>query len=532
MNEMTRRQLLQSAVALAANAGMNANAGSAQPASKERRSDSLDRQNNIELYCSTLSVVAGDHVSAHVSTTARHFDLQIARIGREETVVWTREQLPGAFHPTPEDAWQNGCRWPASVHIVIPAIWKSGYYQIKAITADEGMPHTESLAFIVVRPVQPTAKILLVLCTNTYEAYNPYGGASFYTKKNGEPSSGVFNDGGEHRVSFQRPWSPGFLWRAQDYPPPSWDSHPGFHTWESVMLRWLEQKGYAVDYAISSDLEFHPALLSRYRLMLSVGHDEYWSWSMRDTVEAFIAQGGNVCFFSGNVAFWQIRYEDMGHSMVCYKHDYEEDPYFKAGRKPLTATCWSSHLIGRPETRLTGLSTLYAGLANYFGVTPQGIGGYVVYRPGHWVFKDSGLAYGDVLGRAGNIMRYEVDGCPLRLENGLPYPASDYDGPASLEILGFAPAGLIAGTEDANGQPVKPDPALQRSKLSQVAREIFGSGDEKTLARISHNHAVMSIYTNNGTVFCAGTTDWTNGLKGHDPAVEQVTRNLLDRLSM
>jgi hypothetical protein len=25
-------------------------------------------------------------------------------------------------------------------------------------------------------------------------------------------------------------------------------------------------------------------------------------------------------------------------------------------------------------------------------------------------------------------------------------------------------------------------------------------------------------------VFCAGTTDWTNGLKGSDPAVEQVTR--------
>ena len=34
--------------------------------------------------------------------------------------------------------------------------------------------------------------------------------------------------------------------------------------------------------------------------MLSVGHDEYWSWEMRDAVEGFVAAGGNVAFFSGN----------------------------------------------------------------------------------------------------------------------------------------------------------------------------------------------------------------------------------------
>jgi len=41
----------------------------------------------------------------------------------------------------------------------------------------------------------------------------------------------------------------------------------------------------------------------------------------------------------------------------------------------------------------------------------------------------------------------------------------------------------------------------------------------------------MGIYTAGGTVFCAGTTDWTNGLKGRDAVVEQVTKNLLNRLS-
>jgi hypothetical protein len=32
-------------------------------------------------------------------------------------------------------------------------------------------------------------------------------------------------------------------------------------------------------------------------------------------------------------------------------------------------------------------------------------------------------------------------------------------------------------------------------------------------------------------VVTSGSTDWAHGLAGRDPEVEQVTRNLLDRLS-
>lgn len=44
--------------------------------------------------------------------------------------------------------------------------------------------------------------------------------------------------------------------------------------------------------------------------MLSVGHDEYWSAAMRDNLEKYIADGGNVAFFSGNTCCWQVRSED------------------------------------------------------------------------------------------------------------------------------------------------------------------------------------------------------------------------------
>ena len=63
---------------------------------------------------------------------------------------------------------------------------------------------------------------------------------------------------------------------------------------------------------LNADLEEHPEVLDDASLYLSVGHDEYWSKGMRDTVEAFIARGGNAAFFSGNTSLWQVRLEDDG----------------------------------------------------------------------------------------------------------------------------------------------------------------------------------------------------------------------------
>ena len=80
-------------------------------------------------------------------------------------------------------------------------------------------------------------------------------------------------------------------------------------------MRWAEREGYEFDVVTNADLEDHPELLgpsSPCRLYLSIGHDEYWSAGMRDTVEGFIGRGGNAAFLSGNTSFWQVRHEDRG----------------------------------------------------------------------------------------------------------------------------------------------------------------------------------------------------------------------------
>ena len=83
----------------------------------------------------------------------------------------------------------------------------------------------------------------------------------------------------------------------------------------------------------NADLEDHPGLLApgAYPLCVSVGHDEYWSSAMRDTVEGHIGAGGNAAFLSGNTAFWQVRLEEPtpegpAATMVGYKGSFKSDP--------------------------------------------------------------------------------------------------------------------------------------------------------------------------------------------------------------
>ena len=99
-------------------------------------------------------------------------------------------------------------------------------------------------------------------------------------------------------------------------------------------MKWAEASGYDIEYAVNNDLEFHPEILSNYRLMLSIGHDEYWSSPMRDAVESFVRRGGNVAFFSGNTCCWQVRNEDGGPGTDLLEAMVQHGPSFskRAGK--------------------------------------------------------------------------------------------------------------------------------------------------------------------------------------------------------
>jgi hypothetical protein len=493
-------------------------------------------------YPDRLSYLPGEEVWVSCATNAGEFSAEIARVGDQRQLVWERTGFPGHPHDTPGHASSLGCDWPRSFAVEIPQNWPSGYYEVVLRATDPASGRlAEHCAFFAVRPGPRAAgerasRILLLLATNTYNAYNDWGGPNLYT--------------GAVRVSFRRPFAPGLLKKPRpemryanvghgDDPEHErfrtwaglhgltpWSGSAGWHNWEGPFVQWAERQGYAVDVAVNADLEFHPEVLDGYRLVASVGHDEYWSWGMRDTLETFIAGGGNVVFFSGNAVCWQVRFEDAGATMVCYKERYQEDPVFTADRRRAT-TWWSSQVIGRPENHLTGLSFTRGGYIRMGNAVPRGSGGLGVWRSGHWAFDGTDLQYGDVFGTGDAIAAYEVDGCEWTLshDDGLPVPTGRDGTPENFTILATAPARLWSRHE----LPSRYRP-LARGDLEAAALAVFGDSAPEHVKRLSHNHAVMGTYTRGGTVFTAGTTDWAYGLAGHDPTVERITRNVLDRL--
>ena len=461
----------------------------------------------IEGYVFPLSYQAGEKVRFYVSTTAPRYSIEIAREGASREIMWSKEALAGKQHPIPTDSSLSGCRWPVAWELSVPASWKSGYYQVKLRAENASGSTDECDTFFVVRSALPgrKSKILLQLTTNTYNAYNNFGGYSLY-QSGSLPLEGV-------RVSFERPMARGHLTKPTGKLS-RWHPYAGWFNWERPFVAWAEKAGYEIDYAVNSDLEFHPEILEGYQLVLSVGHDEYWSSPMRDHLESYIAKGGNVAFFSGNTCYWQVRSEDDGRAIVCYKFDFEKDPYFKNGNHKLLSGLWSHHLIGRPENNLTGVSFNYGGYHRLGSSLPRGGGGYTIHRADHWVFDGTKLAWGDYLGAKERIVGYECDGCEFILKHQMPIPTYRDGTPRGFTILASSPA---QNWEDG-------------AKMS--AMSMFGEdASEEDCERIRRGAAVLGIYTCGGTVFTTGCTDWSRGLEAHNPLVERITRNVLDKLS-
>ncbi|WP_417847903.1 N,N-dimethylformamidase beta subunit family domain-containing protein [Thalassoglobus sp.] len=435
----------------------------------------------VEGYFDQLSYVAEEKVGLHLSSSAEQISMTVERVGPKNEQVFTHDGIIGKVYPIPDRASSDGCNWPVAFEFPVSKDWRSGYYQVTLTgkKAGEEKP-ARAVLFFVVRSSHPgqDTKILLQLSTNTYNAYTNWGGHSLYSYHDRDGLQG-------HRVSFNRP------------------INSQFNNWELHFVRWAESNGYTLDYAANSDLEFHPEILKHYNLVLSVGHDEYWSAPMRDHLEEYIAKGGNVAFFSGNTCCWQVRSEENGRALTSWKQVYQLDPLYRTSDHKLLSTAWSHHLVQRPENELTGVGFLWGGYHRSHGQFMEGPASYEVHRPEHWIFAKTDIKKGERFGGKDTIVGYECDGCEMTWKEGLPFPTHRDGTPESFTILGTCPARWAPGDS---------------YWYDKFPKDRIGA-------------SVLGTYTQGGNVFTSGSTDWAHGLRGNDATVVQITRNILDKLS-
>lgn len=501
-------------------------------------------------YTSEFTYEAGQRVDFHTSTTFDEYSIKVVRDGAKPETVYCAEGLRGESFPTPIDASVKGCSWPVTHGWEVPADLKSGGYLVLTTARSATGEEVEHQHFFAVRAADPgkSADILFVLCTTTWMAYNNWGGSNSY--------EGNYNGPDENAMapilSSQRPWAKGQVWLPVGAPripievSPEMGAIPryaglewanlhgyskyysasGWASFERHFAVWAEKNGYPLEYATQHDLQYRPELLKHYKCVVIVGHDEYWTADMRDTIDAYVDRGGNVARFGANF-IWQVRLEDDGQTQVCYKyHAREFDPLMGTQEQHMLATAWESPLVDRPGATTFGLNGFHCVYAGFGGWNPRNSGGYVVYRNDHWVFEDCDLYFGDCFGMSAKVFGFEVDGVDFTFRNGLPYPTFTDGAPEGLEILAMNASGLEEEDHGNKGTVLYAGDA----DVAYKVEELHGDDTPELRRESQYGAGQMAIFSRNGgTVFNAGSCEWVNGLRLREPFTEKITCNVLDR---
>ena len=458
----------------------------------------------IKSYPDRPSLRAGEKLRLHVSTDNphKHFRVEFYRQGDRLVKMGSLDTQTG--HDLAQLRHYEDWGWPG-YDFQIPNDWPSGAYIANLVETDQqGEPINNSedvsadgrnaKALFVVKSSSrgQNAHILYKLSLTTYHAYNYSGGGNLYM---GEWFKDPVTKKRVNKVSTHRPGGgtggaiPHFS--ASNNLSGSVDSYDAasprqtFAHWDVPFIAWLEKNGYVVDFCTDLDLHEERDLLAPYRLLLSVGHDEYWSDEMRAHVEAFIRQGGNVAFFSGNTCWWHIEFCDFTKGADGELHPTAFIRDFETWKK-------------NPENSLTGVSYRNGGGS---WIAEREALGYTVQNADHWVYEGTSLSNGDVFGADEHLVGYECDGALFTRDNhGFPVPTGADGTPSDFVILGV---GELAD----NGWQFE-------------ARE---NQNQKSHA------ATMGLYTRGGIVFTAATTDWMRVLVSNTH-VDRITRNILNSL--
>ena len=249
----------------------------------------------------------------------RPFRLEIVRDGGDRDAGLRADGLAARWQDTPDQCSVEGCGWDDVLRVRHRA-----RLAVRRLPrhADGGGPRAASRSAATIssscarEPGKKPGRILQVAATGTWTAYNTWGGSNHYEGITGPEPQPV-----RHHVSaLERPWCRGFVVLPPEaprvpleisLPPATTPRYPhmewafatghskkyassGWASYDSHFFRWAERAGYAVDLASQHELHFSPELLDGYDCVVFVGHDEYWTWEMRDAVDAYVERGGHA----------------------------------------------------------------------------------------------------------------------------------------------------------------------------------------------------------------------------------------------
>jgi hypothetical protein len=291
----------------------------------------LGADHEIEGYADRVSVLPGQPLRLHVSTTAPRFTARAFRMGANPAKVWESDPVKGTRQPPAKvvDGMVTAAHWPPSLTVDTTG-WPEGSYLIR-LDASTG---AQRYVPVTVRSASTVGRVVLVNAVTTWQAYNLWGGRSLYTGPGGYA-------GRSRAVTFDRPYD-GVGARL-------------FLDFEKEVMAVAEKSGVPLAYLTNLDLV--PGALDGARAVISLGHDEYWTPGMRQVVTRARDSGTNLAFLGANAVYWRIAVH--GRTVACDKESQ--------------CRLWRDT---RPESALVG---------QMYDCFPAE-GAYRVTRPDHWIF--------------------------------------------------------------------------------------------------------------------------------------------------
>jgi hypothetical protein len=282
------------------------------------------------------------------------------------------EPFAASAQTTAPDWVSGGCNWSTTFGLTIPPGWPSGIY---AAQCSDTNGDTFHIVFIV-KPVWSGRKILALASTNTWSAYNDWGGHSKY----GPNYTTV--------LTFLRP---------NRYTTPVDDGQINHLTRADLwILGWLEDRGYLPDVITDTDLHKGFGELNQYAALILNSHPEYWSLEMVDAVQSYLGAGGSILYLGGNGMFERCIFNADASSLTFFNGG-DSDGGDVAHRAPAFLRNQSPP---RPERAILGVGFLFSS-NNWGGDAPEVAYPYEVRMAEHPLFAGTGVTNGTLIGQTG-----------------------------------------------------------------------------------------------------------------------------------
>lgn len=369
----------------------------------------------IEGFASTTDATPGQSVTFYVSSSAPRFTLQAYRMGyykaRGARLIWQSKATPAitqaACSFTPGVNMTSCANWKPSLTVRLTKAFVPGDYLFKLV----GASNEQAYVPLTLSVPNSHSSYLAISRSLTEAGWNTFGGYSFYQGLGTcAPTYPVCNRA--RMASFDRPFDSG-------------NGASDFLSNEYPLVRFMESKGLDVSYASDVELTLHPSQMVTHHALLSLGHDETWTYPERNGVVTAMAKGVNVVYFGSAAVLRHARLASSALGPARVVVDYRnsnEDPLFGHGPSMLvTGNTFSSPPTKLSPTPLTG--EVYSGYMDP-GSAPLPL---VVWAYDSWLFSRTGLKRG---GQVPGVIDSDIDHVDAALS------------PANLQVLAHSPVPL------------------------------------------------------------------------------------------